>query len=178
MYRTHPSSGQPVEPQRRPAPGPVLTAVKLMYIGAAASIVYSTFLLAIACADVQAAARGRWLGLSLTAARLSQLKPLIIMVVIVGGLVVIAAWLWMAQANSQGRNWARILSTVLFGIATLQLTGDFRQPVIQVVPATEALGLLGAVLTWLTGLAAVWLLWRPASSAFFRPQGRVICEPC
>jgi len=27
------------------------------------------------------------------------------------------------------------------------------------------------VLTWLVGLAAVWLLWRPASSAFFKPQG-------
>jgi hypothetical protein len=27
------------------------------------------------------------------------------------------------------------------------------------------------VLTWLVGLAAVWLLWLPASSAFFRPQG-------
>ena len=35
----------------------------------------------------------------------------------------IALWLWMARANGQGRNWARILSTVLFGVATLQLTG-------------------------------------------------------
>ena len=26
-----------------------------------------------------------------------------------------------------------------------------------------------AVLTWLAGLAAVWLLWRQASSAFFKP---------
>ena len=27
------------------------------------------------------------------------------------------------------------------------------------------------VLAWVAGLAAVWLLWRPASSAFFKPQG-------
>jgi hypothetical protein len=33
----------------------------------------------------------------------------------VSGLAVIALWLWMAQANGQARNWARILSTVLFG---------------------------------------------------------------
>jgi hypothetical protein len=33
------------------------------------------------------------------------------------------------------------------------------------------LGLLGAMLGWLPGLSAVWLLWRPASSAFFKPQG-------
>ena len=33
----------------------------------------------------------------------------------------IALWLWMARANGQGRNWARILSTVLFGLGTLEL---------------------------------------------------------
>jgi len=27
------------------------------------------------------------------------------------------------------------------------------------------------VAAWLVGAAAVWLLWRPASGAFFRPQG-------
>jgi hypothetical protein len=63
----------------------------------------------------------------------------------------------MARAVGQGRNWARILSTVLFGLATLELIGN--HGVAQV---------LWAMLTWLTGLAAVWQLWRPASSAFFR----------
>ena len=32
-------------------------------------------------------------------------------------------------------------------------------------------GPLVALLTWPVGLAAVWLLWRPASTAFFRPPG-------
>jgi hypothetical protein len=27
------------------------------------------------------------------------------------------------------------------------------------------------VLTWLVGLGAVFLLWRPESTAFFKPQG-------
>jgi hypothetical protein len=27
-----------------------------------------------------------------------------------------------------------------------------------------------AALTWLSGLAAVWLLWRPACSVFFKPR--------
>ena len=39
---------------------------------------------------------------------------------IVLGLVAAALWLWMARANGHGRNWARILSTVLFGLATLE----------------------------------------------------------
>ena len=63
-------------------------------------------------------------GRILTAAQASQLDPVLITVAIVFGLVVIALWLWMARADGQGRNWARILSTVLFGLATLQLIGQ------------------------------------------------------
>jgi len=72
----------------------------------------------------------------------------------------------MARANGWGQSWARIVSTVLFGLATLQLPGVFGTPT-PVVFRGPAI----AVLTWLVGLAAVWLLRRPASSAFFRPQG-------
>ena len=39
---------------------------------------------------------------------------------IVLGLVAAALWLWMARANGHGRSWARILATVLFGLATLE----------------------------------------------------------
>ena len=52
-----------------------------------------------------------------------------------------------------------ILSTVLFGLATLELIG-----------LHGAAQVFWAMLTWLTGLAAVWLLWRPASSTFFAPD--------
>jgi Transposase len=100
-------------------------------------------------------------GHRLTAAQIIQWRPLIITVVIIGGLVVPALWLWMARANGQGRNWARTLSTVLFGLATLRLAGWIKDGVALV---------LIAALTWLAGLAVVWLLWRPASSAFFKPQ--------
>jgi hypothetical protein len=30
---------------------------------------------------------------------------------------------------------------------------------------------------WLAGAAAVWLLWRPASSAFFKPPGYTQARP-
>ena len=169
MHQSYPSSGQPAEPERPPAPAPVLTAVKLMYAGAAVSTVSLIIWLAIAIGDITAAARWRWRGHSVTAVQLSQLKPLILTVLMVGGLVVIALWLWMARAAGQGRNWARILSTVLFGLATLQLAGDFRTLVIHGGFGVTVLGLIA--LTWGVGLAAVWLLWRPTSSAFFKPEG-------
>jgi ABC-type Fe3+ transport system permease subunit len=94
--------------------------------------------------------------------RLRHLRPLLIAVAAAFGLALIALWLWMARATSQGKNWARISSTVLFALATLQLIGN--HGVVQV---------LTVVLTWLTGLPAAWLLWRPASSAFFKPRGAV-----
>jgi hypothetical protein len=170
MYQSYPSSGQLVEPLRPPAPAPVLTAVKLMYAGAAVSAVELIIGLALIIVDIKAAARGRFLGHSLTA---PQMRPLIITVWIVFSLVVIALWLWIARANGQGRNWARILSTVLFGLATLQL----RHPQPQGSPAGFGATVLyygGTALfvaAWLIGAAAVWLLWRPASSAFFKSQG-------
>jgi hypothetical protein len=120
MYQAYPPSrSQPTQPLRPRVPPPVLRAVKLMHAGAAISAVYVIILLAIAIGDIKAAAHWQWRGHSLTTAQLSQLKPLIITVVLVSGLVVIALWLWMARANGQGRHWARVLSTVLFGLATL-----------------------------------------------------------
>jgi hypothetical protein len=155
MHQPYPSGGQPVEPLRPPAPAPVLSAVKLMYGGVVGTVMQLIIALAF-IGDIKAYHLAV-LGHHLTTAQLSHLRPLIITLVIVVGLVVIALWLSMARAVGQGRNWARILSTVLFGLATLELIGN--HGVAQV---------LWAMLTWLTGLAAVWQLWRPASSAFFR----------
>ncbi len=144
--RPDPSTGQPAVPLQPPAPAPVLTAARFMHAGAIGTAAYLIVALPF-IGDFH----GKVLGHRLTP------TPLTITLVILAGLAVIALWLWMARATSQGRNWARILSTVLFGLATLQLLGN--HGVEQV---------FFAVLTWLTGLPAVWLLWRPASSAFFK----------
>jgi len=170
MYQPDPSSGQPVEPRRPSAPAPVRTAVRLMYVGAALSAVGLIIGLALIIVDIQAAARGRFLGHSLTA---PQMRPLVITVWLVFGLAGVALWLWMARANGQGRNWARILSTLLFGLATLQLL----HPQSQGSPAGFGVTVLyyGVivlfVVAWLVGATAVWLLWRPASNAFLKPKG-------
>ena len=47
MYQPYPGGGQSAEPLRPPAPGPVLTAVKLMYAGAAVSAVNLIISLAV-----------------------------------------------------------------------------------------------------------------------------------
>ena len=161
MVQRYPSSDKPLEEERPPAPKPVENAVKLMYVGAA----ISTVSLIISLADIGAVktaikkAKPSW-----TAAQVNQYDRFLITVAIVSGVIGIGLWLWMARANNQGKNWARILSTVLFCLATLDLIGVFSQP-------KTVLGLIFPVLTWLVGLGAVWLLWRKESSAFFKPQG-------
>jgi hypothetical protein len=137
---------------RPPAPAPVRAAARFMRGGAIPSAALLIVSLPFA-GDV----KGHVLGHRLTP------TPLTITLAILAGLALIGLWLWMAWATSQGRNWARILSTVLFGLATLAF-----------LSALEAIGQDGvaqaffAGLTWLSGLGAVWMLWRPASSAFFK----------
>jgi hypothetical protein len=155
------SSGHPVEPLRPPAPASVLTAARFMYGGAISSAALLIVALPFA-GDV----KGNVLGHRLTP------TPLTIALVTLAALALIGLWLWMARATSQGRNWARILSTVLFGLATLEL-----------LSALETIGKNGvaqaffAGLTWLSGLGAVWMLWRPASSAFFESAKQMRSRP-
>ena len=158
------SGGQPHESLRLPAPRPVLAAVKLMYGGAVGAAVQVS-LAAAYISDIRAYHLSV-LGHHLTTAQLSHMRPVIFTLAIALGLVVIALWLWMARLNGQGRNWARILSTVLFGLATLELIGN--HGLAQV---------FWAMLTWLTGVAAVWQLWRPASSEFFKAARELRSRP-
>jgi hypothetical protein len=161
MYQPYPSGGKPVQPERPPAPAPVQNAVKLMYAGAALSTVSLVISLANIGGTKAAIKRARP---SLTATQVNQLNTFIITLAIISGVLGVALWLWMAKANGQGKNWARILSTVLFGVATLDLVGVFREP-------TTLVGLVFPVLTWLIGLGVVILLWRKESTAFFKPPG-------
>jgi len=163
MYQPYPSTGKPVEPERPAAPPSVVNAVKLMYAGAAVS----TVSLVISLVDISGTkAAIRKARPTLTAAQVNQLNTFIITLAIVSGVIGVALWLWMAKANGQGRNWARILSSVLFGLATLDMFGVLSQP-------KTLLGLVFPVLTWLIGLGAVILIWRRDSSEFFKPRSFV-----
>ena len=159
-YQPYPSTGASVEPDRGPAPQSVLNAVKLMYTGAAVSTVSLVISLASIGGTKDAIKKAKP---SLTAAQVNQLNTFIIALAVVSGVIGVALWLWMARKNGQGKNWARILSSVLFGLATLDLFGVFSQP-------KTALGLVFPLLTWLVGLGVVILLWRKESTDFFKPR--------
>jgi hypothetical protein len=83
---------------------------------------------------------------------------------------------WVRPAEQRGNpyiHWARGAGTYTGALAALQLPSAFTQPVSHArfgatVLYYGATALFAAA--WLIGAAAVWLLWRPASSAFFKPQ--------
>jgi uncharacterized membrane protein (UPF0136 family) len=150
MSQSYPSTGQLTGPLRPPVPAPVLTAVRFMYGGAASTAAVFLVTVLPVIGDIH----GRFFGHPLSATPLT-----ITLFIVFFGLIPVALWLWMARAVGRGRNWARITSTVLFVLATLEL-----------ISSRGVVPVVSAALTWLIGLAVVWLLWRPASSAFFKPQ--------
>jgi hypothetical protein len=160
MYQPYPSTDRPVEPDKPPAPQSVLNAVKLMYAGAAVSAVSLIISLATIGGTKDAIKKAKP---SLTATQVDQLNTFIIALAVVSGVIGVALWLWMARKNGEGKSWARILSTVLFALATLDLFGVISQP-------KTVLGLVFPVLTWLIGLGAIVFLWRRESTEFFKPQ--------
>jgi hypothetical protein len=162
MYQPYPSTDRPVEPDKPPAPQSVLNAVKLMYAGAAVSAVSLIISLATIGGTKDAIKKARP---SLTTTQVDQLNTFIIALAVVSGVLGVALWLWMARKNGQGKNWARVLSTVLFGLATVDMLGVLSQP-------KTVLGLVFPVLTWLIGLGAILFLWRKESTEFFKPLGR------
>jgi hypothetical protein len=157
----YPTSGQMPEPQsQQPAPNSVQTAVKLMYAGAALSLLGLILGLATVGslkADIHKASP------KLTPTQVHSAEIVSIALVVVVGVVAIGLWLWMARASLSGRNYARITGTVLFGIYTLLLLSSLRRP-------GFALDLIFSVLQWLAGLGAVIMLWRRQSGEFFSPR--------
>jgi ABC-type Fe3+ transport system permease subunit len=162
-YQSYPSSGKPVEPDRGEAPPSVQKAVKLMYAGAAVSavsLIVSVILPLASIASSKAALKKDHP--KLTVSQVNQTFNLSIGVAVIFGVIGTVLWLWMARANGQGKNWARITSSVFFLLETLSL--------FSVLNAPSVLGVVFTVAPWVIGLGAIIFLWRRESSEFFKPR--------
>ena len=162
MYQQYPTSGQTPEPQRPAAPTSVQTAVKLMYAGAALSLIELVVSL-VTISSLKSAILKKFP--HYTTAQVHSAEVAIVVGVVIEAVIAIGLWLWMARANAAGRNYARITGTVLFGVYTLFLLLDLRRP-------SVGIGLIFAALVWLAGLGAVIMLWRRESSEYFSPRAR------
>jgi hypothetical protein len=86
-------------------------------------------------------------------------------------------WLWMGWMAIAGRGWARIMSSVLFGVQCWVFIGRIREFVSNLVDPSSRLYdssvLISGALGWLAGLAALILLWQRASSQFYAASRRL-----
>jgi hypothetical protein len=157
MYQPYPSGGQVPEPQRPEPPVPVLTAVKLMYAGAAVSAI-SLIATLLTIASLKTTIHNRRPNLTQTQLHAAEVAGVAFAVVL--GLLGIGLWIWMASANKAGKNWARITATVFFGLDTVGVLASFAQ-------AETGIVRLISLVVWVIGLVAVVMLWRKESSAYF-----------
>ena len=99
--------------------------------------------------------------------------------------VEIGLWIWMAYATKAGKNWARILSTVFFGLEAAGLlfggaayfAKSSSEGTGSAVTTTTPVGLIVAFLTFGVGLAAIILLWNKASGPYFKPMAYYPAPP-
>jgi hypothetical protein len=159
-YQPYPGGTQMPEPaERPPVPQSITRAVQLMYAGAVASLIGIVIALTT-LSSIKNEIHQR--NLNLTATQINNAEHVAIGVLIASGLIGAALWLWMAQSCKTGKNWARIVSTVLFVIET-----------INVVAGASAISSGGAsriysIVIWLIGLGAIIFLWRRSSTEYFK----------
>jgi hypothetical protein len=153
---------QPYRIGRAALPGSMRNAIGLMYAGAAYTLVYAVGVIIVAGAIIS-----KHPGLAAAQAGSGR--------VTVGGVVAltvflslteIALWLGIARACRNGKSWARVTGTVLFGLHTLGFLGVLAN-------SHPGIGLTKVLttLSWLIACGAVVFLWQRPSSVFFRAAG-------
>jgi hypothetical protein len=154
-----------------PAPGSVArpqsvsNAVKLMYAGAALGVV-NMILTPMSTDGIRAQIEDAMAGQpnAMTPSQIDGFVTFAVIMSLVFGLIGVGLWLLMAWANGKGKNWARIVATVLFALSAVSFLTS--------LPQAGSAPLLVAVsgLTTLVGALAIYFLWRKDSSAWFRAQ--------
>lgn len=158
-------AGEPASPAPAARPDSVSTAVRLMYAGAALSLV-SVVLAPLSRDAVRRSIEDAVAGQD-TVFTPEQIDGFVTFGIVTGilfGLLGVVLWLLMARANGQGRGWARIMATVLFALDVVSLLGS--------IPQVGAMPLAFSVQVLITvvGVVVVVLLWRKDSSAWFQAR--------
>jgi hypothetical protein len=155
---------QAIETERPTRPASLTTAVKLLYAGAAASLVQTILYVATESATRAAIAAKNP---HMAASTVTAVAHAGVHIGAVAGLIAAAIFLRLARSCLQGRNWARVMATVLFVVGVCGTAYDLSHAVAQIVAICN-------VVLALIGLTTVVLLWLPSSGAYFkffrRPQ--------
>jgi eukaryotic-like serine/threonine-protein kinase len=156
-YQAGRTPARPLGPSG-PLPVTMRNAIGLMYSGAAYAAVYAIGVISVAGAVIaknQTPITGQ-------ANPGESAVGGVVFLVVVASLIEIALGLGIARACRNGKSWARVTGTVLFGLHTLGFLGVLANKHPGIGPV-KVLTLFG----WLIALCAVVFLWQRQSSAFF-----------
>lgn len=153
-YEAQPAAVEPVE-----KPSTVTRAVQLMYVGAALSVVgiVVTWATKSQLRDQVAAASP-----SLTPDQVDTALTVSLGFASVVGLVGVGLWVWMALANQAGKSWARVVATVLGGLGLAGALFSLR--------SATGISIVLQLVSVLLAITILVLLWRPASSAYYKAR--------
>ncbi len=172
-YQSYPTGGgtnQMPLAQQGPQPKTLVNAVRLMWAGAGLALLGAIITLAfsgrikdaVGKAAVKANATLAREGKAvLTAAQIHTLENATVVVLAVIMIISTGLWVWMSWANNRGRNWARIVASVLFGLMTIYVFLSLSRASVSIV---------FILLEWLVGLGAIVMLWRKETTAYFKGQ--------
>jgi hypothetical protein len=148
----------------KPPPPSIERAVWCIYAGAAIQALSAILEIAAVRDRIQSVlAKGS--ATPITPSQLNAAEAVGVVILVLGGVIGVSLWLWMARKNKAGRRWARVLSTVFFAILTVGLIAVVAQPIAgvnKVIPVAE----------WLAGFVAMVSLWQTESSDFYAARSR------
>jgi heme A synthase len=155
-------SAPTVAPVERPAS--IAQAVKLMYVGAALSLlgIIVTVLMKGAIRDAVEKASEK-ATTPMTDTQIDAAVTLGVTFAVITGLIGVALWVWMASANGKGRKWARIVATILFVLSVLSILSSLLQH-------PPALALILNLVMLALGAYILYLLYRPESTQYYEAQ--------
>lgn len=166
MYQQYPGgAGAGMPPASGPvsAPQSVNRAARVMYVGVAASLVGIVIDLLLRHSIRTAIAQH---SSKMTAAGVNDTYHAELVVLVVFGVIGAGLWFWMARSCLAGKSWARVTSTVFFGIDTVSVL--IGAAAAQSGGATRIYGFV----VWVIGLIAIIFLWQRPSSDYFRGAPR------
>jgi hypothetical protein len=154
-----PVTGAPVS-----KPASIAMAVKLMYVGAALSLlgVLSTVFQLDSIRDAVEKASAD-ASTPMTSSEMDAAVAVAVAFAVVVGLIGVALWLWMAAVNGRGRKWARIVATVFYGLFVLSALASLLQ-------SPPALSLILSLVSLVLGAYILVLLYRKESTQYYEAQ--------
>jgi len=168
MFRSFTAGGKNL-PAKSPGstdpapPDTVQQAARYMLVGAVVTAIWQIYWIVVTVAHKASLTGAN--GKPVTNSRIAAAILFAILVTI----LISAIWVLVARLNQAGKNWARYAATVLFALWSYS---TYRSIPLVTRGGYWIVNIILMLAILLIGLAVIYLLWRPDSTAFYKEQSR------